>query len=181
LSQAAGPGLQLLARDVFDFVVRLEIFEIAVAITFGNTRASQRTLGAVARGAIARNGPHHFRFTGGRACARCLSRCKRLRTFRRSLDNSPAAALANRTICSRHVESLTIAAANSNWMEDCAKCGTCGISGRKQFATEILQLRPAPAKLRRGRKIARGPTQEDDAYRIVTFRCGWRGAVRCER
>src|SRR4029077_3338580 len=60
-------------------------------------------------------------------------------------DDSPAAALANGTICSRHEGSLASAAANSNVMEDCAKCGTCGISGREETAREILQ--PARAKI----------------------------------
>ena len=54
--------LELFARHIFDVVVRLEILEIAVTIAFGDARARQRTVGAVARGAIARNRPHHFRF-----------------------------------------------------------------------------------------------------------------------
>src|SRR4029077_5636826 len=112
LREATVPGLELLARDVFDFIVRLEIFEIAVAIAFGDASASQRALGAVARGAIARNGPDHFGFAH-RGSVWFIQR-ERLRAFRRPLDDSPAAALANGTICSRHEGSLASAAANSN-------------------------------------------------------------------
>src|SRR4029077_9272956 len=114
-----------------------------VAIAFGDASASQRALGAVARGAIARNGPDHFGFAH-RGSVWFIQR-ERLRAFRRPLHNSPAAALANGTICSRHEGSLASAAANSNVMEDCAKCGTCGISGREETAREILQ--PARAKI----------------------------------
>jgi hypothetical protein len=95
--------LQLFARDIFDVIVGLEIFEIAMAISLRDSCAVKGTLGAVIRGAIARDGPNHFWFTGRRAGPGGFCGAEPLRIFRCSRGNSPAAALANGTIWSSHV------------------------------------------------------------------------------
>ena len=103
LREAATPCSELLAGDILDFVIRLVIFEITVAIALGNARPPQHMAGAVGRGAVAWNRPHHFRF----ACRRAGTiRGKRLRAFGGTLDNFPAATLADGTICSRHDGSI---------------------------------------------------------------------------
>jgi hypothetical protein len=109
LCEAAVPRGELLAGDVFNIVVRFEIFEIAMAISFGDASASEGAFGAVAQGAIAGNRPDHPGFAGGRAGARGIGRSEGLGALRGSLDNFPTAALADGTFWSRHMGRISAA------------------------------------------------------------------------
>src|SRR5579864_5367112 len=95
LREAGFPCGELVAGGILDLVVRFVVFEVAVAISLGNARASEHAFGAIACGAIAGNGPHHFGFPG---CGTLLVGGERLRALGGALDNFPAAALADGTI-----------------------------------------------------------------------------------
>src|SRR5215469_7315002 len=94
LRKAAVPGFELLARNVFELVVRFEIFEIAVAVALRNARPRKRPLRAISCRAIARDGPDHPWLACGGPGLCCFRRCQGLRSARRSLNNPPSAACA---------------------------------------------------------------------------------------
>src|SRR5580704_17190917 len=99
------PSGELVRRCVSNIIIRFIALEITMTVVLRNARALQRPLGAIARGAIAGNGPDHFRFAGSCTWTICG---ERLRAFRRSLDDSPAAAFTMGTIHSRHVGRISV-------------------------------------------------------------------------
>src|ERR1700727_1063861 len=100
LAETAIPSGELIAGSVDDFVVGFVIFEITVAVAFGNAGALQGAFRAVPGSAIAGNGPNHFGFALRRSTG--TVRGERLRALRVALDYFPSASLTMGTIWLRH-------------------------------------------------------------------------------
>src|ERR1700690_337688 len=122
LREAAIPPDELLTRHIFNVIVRLEIVEIAVAITLGHARTRERAFRTVARGAIARNRPNHFWFAYGRPLG-LGRRCKHLRALRGPFDHFPTAALTQWTICPRNNRSISARRIKRKQTLLCKICG----------------------------------------------------------
>jgi len=150
LREAAIPAGELLARCAFDFVVRLIVFEIAVAVALGDARLRERALGAITCGAIAGNRPHYFRFADGRTG---LVSGKSLRAVCCALDNFPAAALADGTIRSRHLARICGLSSERKQTTACAKCGTCGRRLRQCGTSSSKIIAPVISRRFRGSEL----------------------------
>jgi len=98
---------ELIRGNIIDVIIRFEIIEIAVAISFGDARSRQGALGLITFGAVARNCPDEFRTPLRRTAG--LIGGDGLRTSRIAFHNFPAAALAVRTIWLCHGRRISAA------------------------------------------------------------------------
>src|SRR6202034_1295806 len=191
--EAAIPCRELLAGHVFDLVVGCVVLEVAVTIAFRNACFSQHAPRAVTRRAVARDSPYRFRLACRHARPSRFRTGNRLCSFDSSLHNLPAAALADRTICSRHAERISATPVARKHTRACANPTSCG--NCLNAASSVSRCRPSRCSrncragactrkilieqaIPQAGSISYGGLAEAVLRRHFSTRTTWRGAVR---